>query len=106
MPCNGMRCSPQVLACDALYLAAGLGAYTVKRYFDFEAWFQAFLGPALEALVGTMRARPPGPEASRIARDAHIDKEIECIRGPGQARACRLRASRSAVRVCLVFDSW
>lgn len=49
--------SPQVLACDALYLCAGLGAYTVKKHFDFSAWFQAFLGPALEALVSTMQTR-------------------------------------------------
>lgn len=44
-----------MLACDALYLCAGLGAYTVKQHFDFEVWFQAFLGPALEVLVSTMQ---------------------------------------------------
>lgn len=45
-----------MLACDALYLCAGLGAYTVKKHFDFRAWFEAFLGPALEALVSSMQA--------------------------------------------------
>lgn len=50
-----LNLSPQVLACDALYLCAGLGAYTVKKHFDFVAWFQVFLGPALEALVSTMQ---------------------------------------------------
>ncbi|CAM9383693.1 unnamed protein product [Ectocarpus sp. 4 AP-2014] len=55
--CRQTTISPQVLACDALYLCAGLGAYTVKQHFDFQAWFQAFLGPALEALVATMQAR-------------------------------------------------
>lgn len=49
--------SPRVLACDALYLCAGLGAYTVKEHMDFLSWFQAFLAPALEALVSTMRAK-------------------------------------------------
>ncbi|CAM9115051.1 unnamed protein product [Ectocarpus fasciculatus] len=55
--CRQTTISSQVLACDALYLCAGLGAYTVKQHFDFQAWFQAFLGPALEALVATMQAR-------------------------------------------------
>ncbi|CAM9530691.1 unnamed protein product [Ectocarpus sp. 12 AP-2014] len=55
--CRQTTISPQVLACDALYLCAGLGAYTVKQHFDFHAWFQAFLGPALEALVATMQDR-------------------------------------------------
>ncbi|CAB1121556.1 unnamed protein product [Ectocarpus sp. CCAP 1310/34] len=63
--------NPQVLACDALYLCAGLGAYTVKEHFDFQAWFQAFLGPALEALVATMQARAlqvSGGEESGLRR--------------------------------------
>eukprot|EP00752_Nemacystus_decipiens_P012244 g10853.t1 len=55
--CRQSTISPPVLACDALYLCAGLGAYTVKKHFDFSAWFQAFLGPALEALVSTMQTR-------------------------------------------------
>ncbi|CAM9705097.1 unnamed protein product, partial [Laminaria digitata] len=49
--------SPQVLAYDALYRCAGLGAYTVKQHFDFRGWFQAVLAPSLEALDSTMRAR-------------------------------------------------
>ncbi|CAM9170022.1 unnamed protein product, partial [Hapterophycus canaliculatus] len=53
--CRQTTLSSQVLACDALYLCAGLGAYTVKKHFDFRAWFEAFLGPALEALVATMQ---------------------------------------------------
>ncbi|CAM9704986.1 unnamed protein product [Pylaiella littoralis] len=62
--CRQTDISPQVLACDALYLCAGLGAYTVKQHFDFGAWFQAFLGPALEVLVSTMKATGQQP-ASR-----------------------------------------
>lgn len=46
-----------MLAYDALYRCAGLGAYTVKQHFDFQGWFQAVLAPALEALDSTMRAR-------------------------------------------------
>lgn len=50
-------CSPQVLAYEALYRCAGLGAYTVKQHFDFQGWFDAVLAHALEALDATMRAR-------------------------------------------------
>lgn len=46
-----------MLAYDALYRCAGLGAYTVKQHFDFQDWFEAVLAPALEALDATMRAR-------------------------------------------------
>ncbi|CAM9386400.1 unnamed protein product, partial [Sphacelaria rigidula] len=48
--------SSKVLAFDALYLCAGLGAYTIKQHFNFQEWFAAFLGPALETLIATMRA--------------------------------------------------